>query len=347
MEAKIEETNEESQLKEAANQKISFEKVATLSMAVLNFVQGTKKQYWDHANIVAGLVDGVVPEEMERFLTKSADSLRKELTLKPDGVPTDLVRTMIVIPAEPGEASQARVMRVIEEMGKLGYKIFVYPEGKVHIVDRINDQSPGYKYFGIKFVRDDDPAIYSLQLVQPNVFRVKAGFDVDVVTGECTVTHGEDVHLHYVQMKDLQDVVENDRLWAIKDNYEPVGGITLNVESLIEDDSKTVALGMRSGSISTAAIRGDGQLVVDRYDSDDDSDRLFGNDVTSLVIVSTDNKLKVLSCLMEMRENEPYPGDDDERLLALIRDRFESYYQFKKWLEANNIPFERKFDPWA
>ena len=71
MEAKIEETNEESQLKEAANQKISFENVATLSMAVLNFVQGTKKQYWDHANIVAGLVDGVVPEEMERFLTKS------------------------------------------------------------------------------------------------------------------------------------------------------------------------------------------------------------------------------------------------------------------------------------
>jgi len=347
MEAKIEETIEDSQLREAADPKISFEKVATLSMAVLNFVQGTKKQYWDHANIVAGLVDGVVPEEMERFLTKSADSLRKELTLKPNGVPTDLVRTTIVIPPEPSEAPQTRVMNVIEEMGRLGYKIFVYPEGKVHIVDRINDQFPGFKYVGIKFVRDDDPAIYSLQLVQPNVFRVKAGFDVDVVTGKCTVTHGEDVHLHYVQMKDLQDVVENDRLWAVTDNCERVGGITLNVESRIEDASKTVTLGMRSGSISTAAIRGDGHLVVDRYDSDDDSDRWFGNDVASLVIVSADDKPKVLSCLMEMRENKPYPGDEDELLLVLMRDRFESYYQFKRWLEENRIPFESKFDPWA
>lgn len=91
MEAKIEETIEDSQLREAADPKISFEKVATLSMAVLNFVQGTKNQYWDHANIVAGLVDGVVPEEMERFLTKSADSLRKRAYVETNGVPTDLV----------------------------------------------------------------------------------------------------------------------------------------------------------------------------------------------------------------------------------------------------------------
>lgn len=129
--------------------------------------------------------------------------------------------------------------------------------------------------------------------MQPNVFRVKAGFDVDVVTGKCTVTM-EHVELHDVQMKDLQDVVENDRLEAIKDNCELVGGITVNVESQIEDSSITVTLGMRSGSISTAVIRGDGHLVVDRYDSDDDSDRWFGNDVASLVTASADNKPKVV-----------------------------------------------------
>lgn len=108
-----------------------------------------------------------------------------------------------------------------------------------------------------------------------------------------------------------------------------------------------VTLSITPGSISTAAIRSDGCLVVDRYDSDDDSERWFGNDVMSLVIVSIKNKRKVLSCLMEMRENKPYPNDKDKLLLALIRDQFKSYYQFKKWLEVNKIPFEWKFDPRA
>ena len=121
------------------------------------------------------------------------------------------------------------------------------------------------------------------------------------------------------------------------------GGINADVESNCEDE-KEVTLGMTPGSISSAVLRSDGYLVVERYDSDGDSDRWFGNDVSSAVIVSPRDKGKVLSLLKDKRVAKSYPSDENELLLVLLRDNFRSHYEVKEWLETNRIPYTRKFD---
>ena len=40
-------------------------------------------------------------------------------------------------------------------------------------------------------------------------------------------------------------------------------------------------------------------------------------------------------------------SQEDELLLQLIGKRFTDYYEVEQWMEENEIPYEKEFDPWA
>jgi hypothetical protein len=74
-------------------------------------------------------------------------------------------------------------------------------------------------------------------------------------------------------------------------------------------------------------IKDNGSLIAELYDFSTDAQNWFGNDVAFLLTV--------------------HRSDKDRLLLALLQERFDSYYAFKEWLAARQIPFETAFDSWA
>jgi hypothetical protein len=95
------------------------------------------------------------------------------------------------------------------------------------------------------------------------------------------------------------------------------------------------------GSASLVYVRESGELVVECFDHGEAAEAAFGNDVALLVAVSPEWKPRVF---------ERLGGEgacSDAALLALVAERFESYFDAKAWLEAEDIPFRREFDPRA
>ncbi len=95
---------------------------------------------------------------------------------------------------------------------------------------------------------------------------------------------------------------------------------------------------------SSAEIRADGSLVIEWYDFSPEAQSSMGGDVAFFVIVAPANKLTVL----ERLTGEPAPAlcaeHLDQKILALIQERFEDYVSVKRWLEACGIPYEKDFD---
>lgn len=95
------------------------------------------------------------------------------------------------------------------------------------------------------------------------------------------------------------------------------------------------------GSASWAYVTEAGELVVECYDHGEAAHDRFGNDVALLVAVAPEAKPRVFDRL---------GGEgacSDAALLALVAERFHSYFDAKAWLEAEGIPFRGEFDPWA
>jgi hypothetical protein len=111
---------------------------------------------------------------------------------------------------------------------------------------------------------------------------------------------------------------------------------------------KSVKLkGVLEGTASSAEIKSDGSLVVELYDFSDEAEKWLGNDVAFLLKVSSDDKGRLLSCLMAGQNQMVGSLDRDELLLRLLQERFADYYAVKQWLEENRIPYQKEFDPWA
>jgi hypothetical protein len=98
---------------------------------------------------------------------------------------------------------------------------------------------------------------------------------------------------------------------------------------------------------SSVKIKHDGSLVVELYDFSDDAQQWLGNDVAFLLKVSLADKSRMLSCLLEGQTKMPGPLERDALLLQLLKEQFDSYYEVKRWLDKNKIPYEKEFDPWA
>ena len=104
--------------------------------------------------------------------------------------------------------------------------------------------------------------------------------------------------------------------------------------------------GIRPKTASTAAIGADGSLVVELYDFSDDAQKWLGNDVAFMLVLGAAAKDAALTRLSAGRQL-PNASDPDDLLLQLLKERFVDYYEIKQWLEEQEIPFRKEFEPWA
>ena len=98
---------------------------------------------------------------------------------------------------------------------------------------------------------------------------------------------------------------------------------------------------------SSAQIKSDGTLIIELYDFSSEAEKWLGNEVAFLLKVSADDKSKMLSCLLGRQNQKLDESQGDDLLLQLIGERFTDYYEVKQWIEDNEIPYEKEFDPWA
>jgi hypothetical protein len=98
---------------------------------------------------------------------------------------------------------------------------------------------------------------------------------------------------------------------------------------------------------SSAQIKSDGSLVIELYDFSREAEKWLGNEVAFLLKVSPSDKGKMLSCLLGGQNQMPDESQGDDLLLQIIGERFTDYYEVKRWMEENEIPYEKEFDQWA
>jgi hypothetical protein len=97
-------------------------------------------------------------------------------------------------------------------------------------------------------------------------------------------------------------------------------------------------------SATFASIAGDGSLVVEFYDHSDQAEHMMGNDVAYLITIRTGHKERVLKRLLGAA-SILVPGETaDALLLMVLSERFESYFDVRDWLDANDLPFHKSFD---
>ena len=93
---------------------------------------------------------------------------------------------------------------------------------------------------------------------------------------------------------------------------------------------------------STVRVEDDGRLVIEFYDFSSEAQSAFGNDVAYLVTVAPAEVSRV-ALLLGVAENEAAGPP----LLERMNERFFSYFDAKKWLDENAIPYVEAFDSWA
>jgi hypothetical protein len=96
---------------------------------------------------------------------------------------------------------------------------------------------------------------------------------------------------------------------------------------------------------TSVEVMPDGGLVVEFYDFSPQAHEAMGRDVAYQLRIDSGGKELLLASLID--EAASTAGDRDQLLLDTIRDRFQSYFQVKDWLEKNAIPFRQVFDDWA
>ncbi len=104
--------------------------------------------------------------------------------------------------------------------------------------------------------------------------------------------------------------------------------------------------GILAHTASSAAIDGDGNLVVELYDFSAEAHRCLGNDVAFLLELGPAEKNAALRHLLG-GQDAANASDRDALLLQLVAERFDDYYAVEQWLNEQGIPFRKQFEPWA
>lgn len=78
-----------------------------------------------------------------------------------------------------------------------------------------------------------------------------------------------------------------------------------------------------------------GQLKVEFYDFSETAQQMFGNDIAYTITVKEMNKLLLLT-----RQSET-------SLISWIAEKFQNYFDIKKWLEDNEITHDIERESWA
>ena len=78
-----------------------------------------------------------------------------------------------------------------------------------------------------------------------------------------------------------------------------------------------------------------GRLKVEYYDFSELAQRMFGNDIAYTITVH-----EMMKVFAVTKQNETL-------LIPWMTERFNSYFEIKKWLEENKIDFSVKRESWA
>ena len=104
--------------------------------------------------------------------------------------------------------------------------------------------------------------------------------------------------------------------------------------------------GVLAHTASSAAIDGDGNLIVELYDFSAEAHHWLGNDVAFLLELGPAAKDAALRRLSGGQDAKN-ASDPDAQLLQLVAERFDDYYAVEQWLTEQGIPFRKQFEPWA
>ncbi len=110
--------------------------------------------------------------------------------------------------------------------------------------------------------------------------------------------------------------------------------------------------GVLAHTASSAAIDGEGNLVVELYDFSAEAHHWLGNDVAFMLKIAAADKAEALRRLRTAQHpayalDSGRDSNSDATLLQLVAERFDDYYDVERWLNDEGIPFRKEFEPWA
>lgn len=102
--------------------------------------------------------------------------------------------------------------------------------------------------------------------------------------------------------------------------------------------------GKLKGTVSWVEIKTDGGLRLEFFDYSEDAQVFLGHDVAYLIHLSPEEKCQVIAFLNIGENDLTHP---DVVLLERIEESFADYFEFKEWLDANGISYQKEFDAMA
>lgn len=90
------------------------------------------------------------------------------------------------------------------------------------------------------------------------------------------------------------------------------------------------------GTTTWARITDEGMLEIESYDYSDRAQEQLGSDHTLVLRIDPGYKEIIFDQL-----SEPGEQHNDQGLLERLGERFEHFFELKKWLVENEIPFEK------
>ena len=100
--------------------------------------------------------------------------------------------------------------------------------------------------------------------------------------------------------------------------------------------------GGQPGTTNFLYRRPDDTLVIELYDYSKDAERCFGNDVAFLIHIDAKYKSLIFALLHGSEHTQRICADSE--LFACMRERFRDYHEAQRWLDANDIPYQKEFD---
>ena len=102
--------------------------------------------------------------------------------------------------------------------------------------------------------------------------------------------------------------------------------------------------GKLKGTVSWVQLKPDGGLRLEFFDYSEDTQVFLGHDVAYLIHLSPEEKRQVMA-FMNLHENEL--AHPDILLLERIEESFADYFEFREWLDAHGISYQKEFDAMA
>jgi hypothetical protein len=102
--------------------------------------------------------------------------------------------------------------------------------------------------------------------------------------------------------------------------------------------------GKLKGTVSWVEIKTDGGLRLEFFDYSEDAQVFLGHDVAHLIHLSPEKKQQAMAFLNIFDDDLTHP---DVMLLERIEESFEDYFEFREWLDAHGIAYQKEFDATA